>query len=76
LSDVIGAFKSLTTNAYIRGVRGLGWPPFDKRLWQRNYYEHVVRSEDELSRIQRYIENNPANWETDEENPNRRHRRT
>jgi putative transposase len=76
LGDIVGAFKSLTTNAYIRGVRELGWPPFDKRLWQRNYYERIVRNEGELNRIRRYIENNPANWETDEENPDRRRRRT
>jgi REP element-mobilizing transposase RayT len=74
LGDVVGAFKSLSTNAYIRGVRELGWPPFDKRLWQRNYYEHIVRNEDDLNRIREYIENNPANWETDRENPERRRR--
>ena len=37
--------------------------------WQRNYYEHVIRDEDELARIRRYIEDNPRMWETDEENP-------
>ena len=38
--------------------------------WQRNYHEHVVRTEDELNRIRQYIRDNPLNWETDEENPN------
>jgi putative transposase len=40
--------------------------------WQRNYYEHVIRNEDELNRIRQYIRDNPLNWETDEENPNRK----
>jgi REP-associated tyrosine transposase len=38
------------------------------RVWQRNYYEHVVRDESDLGRIQEYILNNPANWEEDEHN--------
>jgi len=35
-------------------------------VWQRNYYEHIIRNEDELDRIREYIKNNPANWHTDE----------
>ncbi|MBI2059373.1 MAG: transposase [Nitrospirae bacterium] len=38
-------------------------------VWQRNYYEHVVRNDDELNRIREYIVNNPAQWEMDLENP-------
>ena len=38
-------------------------------LWQRNYYEHVVRDDAELERIREYIVNNPARWAEDEENP-------
>ena len=38
-------------------------------LWQRNYYEHVVRGEAELGRIREYILGNPASWADDEENP-------
>ena len=37
-------------------------------LWQRNFYEHVVRDEEDLERIREYILNNPINWDTDEEN--------
>ena len=37
-------------------------------MWQRNYYEHVVRGEDELNRIREYIDNNPIQWEIDREN--------
>jgi REP element-mobilizing transposase RayT len=38
-------------------------------LWQRNYYEHVIRNENELSRIREYIQNNPLKWDLDRENP-------
>ena len=65
LGEVIGAFKSLTTNAYIKGVRNINWLPFDKRLWQRNYYEHVIRDEVSHCFIAEYIENNPLKWKED-----------
>ncbi|MDD4203125.1 MAG: hypothetical protein PHQ52_06630 [Candidatus Omnitrophica bacterium] len=35
------------------------------RLWQRNYYEHIIRNEKDLSYIRYYIDNNPSNWEKD-----------
>jgi hypothetical protein len=38
-------------------------------VWQRNYYEHVIRNENELARIREYIANNPAQWALDRENP-------
>jgi REP element-mobilizing transposase RayT len=69
LSDVVGAFKSLATVGYISGVRAKGWPEFRGRLWQRNYYEHVIRNETALDRIRRYVDDNPAHWEFDDENP-------
>ena len=43
LGDAVGSFKSLTTDGYIIGVRQLGWPRFGRRVWERNYYEHVIR---------------------------------
>ncbi len=69
LGDVIGAFKSLTTVEYIRGVKQLGWAAFRGRLWQRNYYEHIIRDERALERIRRYIADNPRRWELDREHP-------
>ncbi len=68
LGDVVGVFKSLTTHVYILGVREQGWTPFDKRLWQRNYYERIIRTDDALTKARAYIEANPQNWETDNEN--------
>ena len=59
----------MTTNKYIRGVKEGDWPPFRKKLWQRNYYEHVIRDEEELNHFRQYIGDNPSNWQKDEENP-------
>ena len=62
LGDIVGAFKSITTRRYIDGVDYRGWIPFPKRLWQRNYWERVIRNKKEGDRIRRYIEENPARW--------------
>ena len=69
LPDVVHWFKPLTTARYRRGVLYGGWLPFPGRLWQRNYYEHVIRNDEELNRIRQYIIDNPARWEEDPENP-------
>ena len=69
LRAVVQWFKTMTTNEYIRGVKQNGWLRFDGKLWQRNYYDHIIRNENELNRIRQYIVNNPANWELDRENP-------
>jgi REP element-mobilizing transposase RayT len=63
LGDMVGAFKSLTTHKYIQGVREAGWPPFIKRLWQRNYYERIIRNERAYNNISAYIRNNPVRWQ-------------
>ncbi len=53
LPRVVQAYKSLTT----RLAKDTG---FEKqRFWQRNYYEHIIRSEEALNRIREYIMNNP-----------------
>ncbi len=67
LSGVVQRFKSLTTYRYILGVRQFDWPAFDERLWQRNYYEHIIRDESDSLAATEYIHNNPTNWEKDEE---------
>ena len=63
LGQMIGWFKTMTTNEYIRGVRAGWFKSFYKRLWLRNYYEHIIRDMDEHVRIWEYIENNPRKWE-------------
>ena len=62
-------FKSFTTAQYRRGVKNDGWTPFPGRLWQRNYYEHIVRDERALNAIRQYIADNPARWAWDTYNP-------
>ena len=67
LGRVIQAFKSLTSVEYVRGVKECNWPPFSGRLWQRNYYERVIRVDAELFGIREYIHFNPAKWADDDE---------
>ena len=69
LGDVVGAFKSITTHEYIMGVRNGVRPPFDKRIWQRNYWEHIIRNNRSYEHIKHYVENNPACWEEDRLHP-------
>ncbi|MCP4417597.1 MAG: transposase [Chloroflexi bacterium] len=69
LGNMIGAFKSISTNEYIEGVHEKGWEPFYKRLWQRDFYDRVIRNERELAAIRAYIVNNPANWGKDKLHP-------
>ena len=58
LSDVVGAFKSLSTRL---SRDNLG----DLTLWQRSFYEHVVRNEPDYREIWDYIDQNPARWAED-----------
>jgi len=66
LEHVIGYFKYQSTK-YINRIRkspGIA-------IWQRNYYEHIIRNEDELNKIREYILYNPLQWKFDRENPER-----
>ncbi len=64
LPTFIRAFKSATTRRInqLRNTQGT-------QIWQRNYYEHVIRNETELRKLREYILNNPKKWEIDRENP-------
>jgi putative transposase len=64
LSDVIGRFKTRSARRINERRNAMGIP-----LWQRDYYEHIVRDEEDLSRIRQYIVDNPVKWEEDDENP-------
>jgi REP-associated tyrosine transposase len=65
LHAMVQWFKTMTTNEYIRGVKQNNWPRFNKKLWQRNYYEHIVRSEKSYLQISDYIRTNPMKWHED-----------
>lgn len=62
---MMDAFKSITTVEYIRGVKQSAWRPFNGKLWQRNYWEHIIRDEQSYQTISNYIVNNPAKWKDD-----------
>ncbi len=68
LPKIVQWFKTMTTNEYIRGVKQLGWPRFERKLWQRNYYEHTIFSLRSLQNIRQYIRANPALWPYDRDN--------
>lgn len=65
LRRIVQWLKTMTTNSYIQGVKTLGWEPFYKKLWHRNYYEHIIRDDRAHHNIAEYIKNNPLKWETD-----------
>ncbi len=64
IPTIIRSFKSAATK---RVNESHGTP--GTKLWQRNYYEHIIRNDDELNRIRQYIIDNPINWDTDRNNP-------
>ena len=65
LPTIVRAFKSAVT----KRINELCGTP-GASMWQRNCYEHVIRSETDLAEIREYIADNPLKWELDSENPN------
>jgi putative transposase len=64
IGAIIGQFKSISAKRINRVRETPGAP-----VWQRNYYEHVIRDEKSLNAIREYIQFNPARWAADNENP-------
>jgi REP element-mobilizing transposase RayT len=67
LGRIVRAFKSVSAVGANR-IMSRSERPF----WQRNYYEHIIRDEDELNIIRQYIRDNPLEWEQDPDNPAKR----
>ena len=65
IPQIVQWFKITTTNRYAKNVDQLGWNPFSDRIWQRGYYDHIIRSNEDLERIRIYIENNISTWAED-----------
>jgi REP element-mobilizing transposase RayT len=65
LSEVVRGFKSMSAREVNRGARE------PRALWQRGYYDHIIRDDADLTRIREYIDNNPVAWANDPENPDR-----
>jgi REP element-mobilizing transposase RayT len=68
LGDIIGSFKSRCAMDYLKYIDENHLNESAK-IWQRNYYEHIIRDRKELAAIRNYIKSNPYNWTEDEENP-------
>jgi putative transposase len=66
LPEIIRGFKTFSARRINDMRKTPGFP-----IWRRNYYEHIVRDENELHRIRKYIADNPLQWEMDRENPSR-----
>jgi REP element-mobilizing transposase RayT len=62
LGNIIQWFKTMTTNEYIKNIKLNNWPKFHRRLWQRDYYERIIRNEIELNNVRKYILENPMKW--------------
>ena len=63
LGKIVRAFKSISAILINRELKRIGLP-----VWQRNYYERVIRNDKELNEVRRYIQDNPMNWDDDPEN--------
>jgi len=68
LPELVKRLKSMVTTGYIHGVRQNGWSPFNGQLWQRGYYDHIIRNERVFKYIQNYIFQNPERWHYDKIN--------
>jgi putative transposase len=62
LPRMVQWFKTMSTAAYLRGVKEDGWRSFPAWLWQRNYYERIIRSDKEFGAVRDYLAENPRNW--------------
>ena len=67
LPEIVRAFKTFSARQINESRHTPGTP-----VWQRNYYEHIIRNQAALNRIRQYIIDNPGHWEKDRENPTRK----
>ena len=70
VGEIVGTYKSLCIHDWLSYIEEKKIDAVGK-FWQRNYYEHIIRNEDELNKIREYIQNNPLRWDLDKENPGR-----
>jgi len=73
LLDVVHRFKTLTTRRFAEIGHAADSQPIYHHLWQRSFYEHVIRDDEALLRIRQYIADNPVAWALDRENPRAGH---
>ena len=66
ISEIVQSFKRYSTIEYTKMVKAGILPPFDKQIWQRSFYDHIIRDHNDYKEIYRYIYENPMLWEFDE----------
>ena len=65
VSDIVQSFKRYSTVEYAKMVKQGLLPPFDKQIWQRSFYDHIIRNRDDYNEVYKYIYENPKHWELD-----------
>ena len=65
ISKIVQSFKRYSTLEYIKLVKQGLLPPFEKQIWQRSYYDHIIRNQHDYDNIWEYIDTNPLKWEND-----------
>lgn len=68
VGEIVGTFKSLCIHDWLTYIKEKKIDVVGK-FWQRNYYDHIIRNEDEMNKIREYMGNNPLKWSLDRENP-------
>ena len=66
LSEIVQSFKRYSTIEYTKMVKEGILPPFNKQIWQRSFYDHVIRNQHDYENIVKYIYENPMRWEYDQ----------
>ena len=65
ISEIIQSFKRYSTIKYTKMVKNGVLPPFNKQIWQRSFYDHIIQNQQDYNEIHNYIEQNPLRWEQD-----------
>ena len=65
VSEIVQSFKRYSTVEYTKMVKEGILPPYDKQIWQRSFYDHIIRNRDDYNEIFKYIYENPIRWKYD-----------
>ncbi len=64
--EIVQSFKRYSTVEYVKMVKDGKLPPFDRQIWQRSFYDRVIRDQDDYNEIYKYIYENPMKWQIDQ----------
>ena len=65
VSQIMQELKSVTTLDYINGVKSGSYEPFENKIWQKSFHDHIIRNKNDYLKIWEYIDNNPLKWDLD-----------